>query len=73
MYLDLKNLKICYFGEKNKILMYNIDRDEWKLTQLPYGQNYEFNYYSSACTLPNGTVLITGGGISNVVYQVMIS
>jgi Kelch motif len=71
--LDFKNMRICYFGEKNKVLIYSIDRDEWKLTQLPYTSNYEFNYYSSAVTLPNGTVLVTGGGISNVVYQVVIS
>jgi len=65
-------MKICFFGEKNKVLMYNIDKDEWKLTHLPFGQSYEFNYYSSAVTLPNGSILITGGGISNAVYQAFI-
>ena len=47
-----------------------METDEWVLTQLPLGEIYEFNYYSSAVTLPNGTIFITGGGISNAVYQV---
>mmetsp|Transcript_35370 Transcript_35370/g.31840 ORF Transcript_35370/g.31840 Transcript_35370/m.31840 type:complete len:125 (+) Transcript_35370:508-882(+) len=67
---SLKNLRICYFGEKNKVLSYNIEKDDWKLSHLPLGQHYEFNYYSSAVTLPNGNVLITGGGISNSVCEV---
>ena len=34
---------------------------------------FEFSYYSSACTLPNGHIIITGGGISNAVYEISIS
>lgn len=60
--------KIYFFGEKNKILMYNILKEEWRLLFLPPSINVEFNYYSSSCTLPSGDVLITGGGISNSVY-----
>jgi len=68
--LDLKGLKICFFGEKNKILIYGVERDEWVLTHLSFGEIHEFNYYSSAATLPSGNILITGGGISNAVYQI---
>jgi len=70
---DLKGPRICFFGEKNKILIYNVERDEWALTHLSFGEIHEFNYYSSAATLPNGNILITGGGISNAVYQISIT
>ena len=60
--------KVCFFGEKNRVLCYYIEKEEWKLHQFPKYPNIEFNYYSSACTLPTGDVLITGGGISDAVY-----
>jgi kelch-like protein 10 len=71
---DHKNPRVCFFGEKNKVLHYNIEKNEWKLSYLPiHGQPGEFHYYSSACTLPSGDILITGGGVSNSVYMFSIS
>ena len=32
--------------------------------------NQELNFYSAACSLPNGDIIITGGGASNLVYQI---
>lgn len=56
-----------YFGEKNKILYYVIEKNEWKSIKLDphsYPKSCEFNYYSSAATLPTGEIVITGGGIT---------
>ena len=53
--------------------MYYIDRDEWDLIQLSFDKVFEFNYYSSAVTLPDGSILITGGGISSTVCQISFS
>ena len=73
---DYKNPKINFFGEKNKVLTYSIDKDEWYLHVMPNNNimnKFEFSYYSSATTLPNGRIIITGGGISNSVYEISIS
>lgn len=75
MQIDYKNPKINFFGEKNKILTYNIEKDEWDLHVMPNNNimnKFEFSYYSSATTLPNGKIVITGGGISNAVYEISI-
>ena len=73
-FIDFRNPRICFFGEKNKVLQYNIEKSEWKLSFLPiHGQNGEFNYYSSACTLPNGDIIVSGGGVSNTVYLFQLS
>lgn len=69
----MQSANICFFGAKNKILIYNIENDEWDMTQLPFDEKYEFNYYSSAVTLPNGSIIITGGGVSNAVCQIYFS
>lgn len=58
----LKNARICFFGEKDKILEYRIANDDWRMATLP---NANFNYYSSAVTLPPGEVLLIGGGNSS--------
>lgn len=72
-FIDVHNPRICYFGEKNKILIYDINADEWDMTQLSFGETYEFNYYSSAATLPNGSIILTGGESSNAVCQVYLT
>ena len=71
-YIPIKaNPKICFFGDKSKILILNIDTEEWKLINLPKSV-YEFNYYSSAVTLPDGNILIIGGGISTDVFKICL-
>lgn len=58
------------------MLTYSIDKDEWYLHVMPNTNimnKFEFSYYSSAATLPNGKIIITGGGISNAVYEISIS
>ena len=57
---------ICFFGDKNKVMAYKILENKWEMRQLD--NRYEFNYYAASATLPNGSVLITGGGSSNSVY-----
>ncbi len=52
------------------MLIYYIYYDDWELTHLSTDETYEFNYYSSAITLPNGTIFLTGGGVSNLVCQI---
>lgn len=64
---ELKNKKITFFGDKNKIMLYDIDKNKWELKTLRSTQ-YEFNYYAAAVTLPNGDALITGGGSSSCVF-----
>jgi hypothetical protein len=63
---------ILFFGEKNKLLIYEISADKWTLLHLEVHQNQdneiEFNYFGSAVTLENGEVLITGGGISKKAF-----
>jgi len=58
---------ICYFGDKNKVMTYDITSNTWDLKTY-YGA-YEFNYYAAAVALPDGSALITGGGSSNSVYH----
>jgi len=70
--IDVENPRICYFGDKDKVLIYYIDRNEWELTHLTFAETYEFNYYSSAVTIPNGSIIITGGGVSNAVCQIQL-
>lgn len=54
------NGKICYMGEKNKILMYDIEKKEWFLKNLKNSPYFEFYYYSSAVTLPCGDLFVSG-------------
>lgn len=57
---------ICFFGDKNKVMAYKIQENSWEMRQID--SRYEFNYYAASTTLPNGSVLITGGGSSNAVF-----
>ncbi len=57
------NPKICFFGEKKKILTLCPLTGVYSLTTI--SNNYEIQYYASACTLPTGEIFITGGGSSN--------
>lgn len=58
---------VCYFGDKNKVMTYDITTKNWDLKTY-YGP-HEFNYYAAAVALPDGSALITGGGSSNAVYH----
>ena len=61
----IKNPKICFFGDRNKLLIYNIDKNSWKLYFIKDSKkDLEFNYYSAAVSLPNGDCILTGGGDS---------
>ena len=46
-----------------------MEKSYWKLCKLP-NLTFEFNYYSSAVTLANGDIMLTGGGISNEVFKI---
>lgn len=61
------NRKLCFFGDKNKIMTYEVDKSKWELKKLD-NRSFEFNYYSAAVTLPTGEALVTGGGSSASVY-----
>ncbi|KRX01567.1 hypothetical protein PPERSA_01470 [Pseudocohnilembus persalinus] len=68
----ITNETICFLGEKNKVLMYNVKKDAWILKEINNNKNCEFNYYASAVTLPNGEILIMGGGIQASVSKLSI-
>ncbi len=59
--------KICFFGDTNKIMCFDVQNEKWTIKSLPRGSN-EFLYYAAAVTLPNGDALLTGGGSSTMVY-----
>ena len=61
------NKKICFFGDTNKIMCFDVHSERWSIKTLSRGGN-EFLYYAAAVTLPNGDALITGGGSSTMVY-----
>jgi len=63
----IKNPKICFFGDRNKILIYEIEKDKWKI-YFTKSTDLEFNYYSAAVSLPNGDAILTGGGDSRACY-----
>ena len=63
----IMNPKICFFGDRNKILIYELDKDRWKMFFCK-STNLEFNYYSAAVSLPNGDAILTGGGDSAECY-----
>ncbi|CAD8162651.1 unnamed protein product [Paramecium pentaurelia] len=60
---DVSNPQICFFGDKHKILIYNIENNEWTYKQMP-NNTLEYNYYAAAVSLPSGDIIITGGGVS---------
>ncbi|CAD8167625.1 unnamed protein product [Paramecium octaurelia] len=60
---DISNPQICFFGDKHKILIYNIENNEWTYKQMP-NNTLEYNYYAAAVSLPSGDIIITGGGVS---------
>lgn len=43
--------KICFFGERKKLLVFCPLTQVYSLTTI---NNYEIQYYASACTLPTG-------------------
>ena len=63
----MKNKRICFFGDTNKVMEYNLQTSKWTIKTL--NTHSDFLYYSAAVTLPNGDALIIGGGSSTVVYQ----
>ena len=64
----MANKKICFFGDTNKIMYFDIHSERWSSKTLARGSN-EYLYYAAAVTLPNGDALVTGGGSSTMVYQ----
>ncbi len=57
--------KICFFGERKKILTLCPITNTYSLTTI---NNGDIQYYASACTLPTGEIFITGGGSYNHCY-----
>ena len=53
-------------------MSYDIQRDDWSLKTLRGDPNADFNYFSAATTLPNGEILISGGGISQDVFIINV-
>jgi hypothetical protein len=58
------NPKICFFGDRKRLLMYCPNTNSYSLTNLV--TPIEIQYYSACCTLPSGEIIITGGGSSNL-------
>jgi kelch-like protein 10 len=64
---------MCFFGDKKKILFYDVEMDHWNYIIMPqHYSNFEFNYYAAAASLPNGDILITGGGASKTVFKISL-
>jgi len=63
----MQNKRICFFGDANKVMEYNLEDHTWTKQILP--GNTEFLYYAAAVTLPNGDALIIGGGSSTTVLS----
>ena len=61
-----------FFGEKNKILTYYINQNDWILSTINPTKlkEFHFNYYSSATSVSNNQVLITGGGQSKDAFLI---
>ncbi|CAK80422.1 unnamed protein product (macronuclear) [Paramecium tetraurelia] len=66
---ELQNPQICYFGEKHKILVYNIEKNDWQYRQMA-NNTFDYNYYAAAASLPNGDIIMTGGGVSRNVMLI---
>lgn len=64
----MQNKRICFFGDGNKVMEYNLETTTWFKKQIQNNNN-DFLYYAAAVTLPNGDALIIGGGSSTTVYQ----
>jgi len=60
--------KLNLFGDKNKILSWDLDQKSWSLSTLDIP--HPINYYAAAVTLPDGSAFITGGGSSPATYVV---
>lgn len=56
---------ILYFGNTDIILTYSVNKNIWNLYKYDGQPKVSFLYHSSASTLLDGTVLITGGENSN--------
>jgi hypothetical protein len=65
----IKDPVIAFFGEKNKVMVFDLTRKTWEFRRCAMPYACEFNYYAAAVTLPDGSALITGGGSSNAVYR----
>lgn len=65
---------IYYFGDKDKVLSYEIDSGSWKLEQLKSPEIEAniilFPYYASSVSNGEGDVFIGGGGVSNQLLKV---
>ena len=59
--------KICFLGEKNRILKYDLTTERWELTVIS-NVIFQIQFYSAACSLPDGNILITGGGHSYATF-----
>ena len=71
---SMSNVKIVMMGDKNKLLIWDMERKsfEFQSVRLNEKSDFEFNLFSSACTLPDGSILLTGGGCSDRVYKLRI-
>ncbi|EAR92095.1 kelch motif protein (macronuclear) [Tetrahymena thermophila SB210] len=68
-YLDVYQPKICFVGNKNKLIILDLKKFEWKKYNL---EGVKFLGYSSAVTLRNDNLLLMGGGNSDQVYEISI-
>ena len=61
------NKKICFFGDKNKVLKFELESETWTTDRLANSLFY-INYYGAAVSLPNGNILVVGGGSTTSTY-----
>ncbi len=62
-------------GDKNKLLIYDLSTRQYQLqnVKLSASSLFEFEIFASTCSLPDGNILVTGGGQSSAVYLLKIS
>ncbi|EGR32722.1 kelch motif family protein, putative [Ichthyophthirius multifiliis] len=74
----INNPRICFFGNNNTVLQYDLKKNNWQIHYLNQINNAQQNYsficqsFSASTTLQNGNILICGGGKSNEVYQISV-
>lgn len=68
---DMTNKKLAFFGDTNKVMLYDLENECWTIDVLK--GIHDFHYYAAAITLPNGDAQIIGGGSSTAVYQYTIN
>jgi N-acetylneuraminic acid mutarotase len=68
--LEFRSTYIVFFGSACRILIYNIEKNEWlshRLNSLDFDS--QFKMFTSAVTIANEKILLIGGGFSGEIFE----